>query len=205
MSKVDYEYRALPGGVPSADGVLSNFEEISSAMKNITSENVERGSIFTRHVSSSSKGVSWKRAWIDSNNTITASNNGTDANVTLIPMGLEVQIEQPRPILVIARFSVEQNTWDAGTTSPSDGKVQVALQQTTNAGVSWTTVATTTVHLGNGPNVAAGFATENEAAVEFFGLYESTAMIHRHRLLATSSTNYDYGSTAYIVGLAINS
>ena len=61
MSKVDYEYRALPGGVPSADGVLSNFEEISSAMKNITSENVERGSIFTRQVSSSSKGVSWKR------------------------------------------------------------------------------------------------------------------------------------------------
>lgn len=207
MSNIEFPHVPSYGGEIDADGVRKNFEEIQRAMSDITSHNIDKGSIFTRHIGTDT--LKWKQDQQLTRTIAGANANGVaGAPITLIPTGATpFQCEVGRSVLTMAHIPFAQNAWDGATGGLHivSGTCTLVLEADIGGGGSYSTIDTKEITLGTEVGVAAASAYIGKTHIQMFAVFTAVAESHNVRVRATAAGNYNFNGSARILSMVLNS
>jgi hypothetical protein len=203
MSNIEFPHVPSYGGEIDADGVRKNFEEIQRAMSDITSHNIEQGSIFTRHIGTDT--LKWKQDQQIVNASSYADNGSSGIPLTLVSP-TPLQCEVGRSILAMAHIPFAQNSWNAGAgVTPVHGTCTLVLEADTGGGGSYNIVDTKEITLGTEVGVPAASAYIGKTYIQMFAIFTATEDTHNIRVRATAAVNYNFSNDKRITSMVLNS
>jgi hypothetical protein len=220
MSELEYKTVPVAGEALSATGVRENFTDIADALGDVSEENLETGSVFTRHIASntvSGPGVT-ALPWKEQLN-ITKAVTGVNGNpgkpmALLIPDPVQsIACQIGRPVFVMAKIPVGINSWDAGTGSyayANTGQHDVWLYADTGGGGAFTLLDTKSIKIDTvspaaGLPAGTAISSETQTYIQMFYIFEATQIEHIVKVHVGSSANFNFNGQATLTVIATRS
>ena len=197
MSKVEFKTIPSPATARDGDAVRENYEDLSTASQAVTNENIQRGSVFTRHLSDGDG--AFKTIISD-----TVGNTATDAPTGAVPLAADIPLSAPSsfatipgtPVLAVANvpFAIA-NPAAVSKTAICSVEIQ---QQAAGAG-PWITISRKDLSFFTEYRVATASQSNEQTSINLFGMFEATTIFHQVRLRAMGislgvpyTQNYDF-------------
>tara|TARA_R100000808_G_scaffold25087_1_gene61647 strand:+ start:20255 stop:20887 length:633 start_codon:yes stop_codon:yes gene_type:complete len=195
MSKVDFSTIPTPATARDGDAVRENFETLSTASQAITAENIQKSSVFNRHLSDVDG--SFKTILDYSPINTDASNGALGGTELVLATSTSFATLSGNPVLAIGKVPYRIHT----PTSVSFCRIELQ-QQPLGAG-SWTTISRKELSFYTEERVDSASYTNEETSINLFGMFEATAVSHTVRLVAIGTVlgvpytqNYDFSGSA---------
>ena len=191
MSKVEFKTIPSPATARDGDAVRENYEDLSTASQSVTNENIQRGSVFTRHLSDVDG--PFKRVIYD-----TASNTATDAPTGAVPLAADLAFitslpfatAPGTPVLAVAKvpFAIANPA-----TVSKVAVCSIEIQQQAAGAGPWITISRKDLSFFTERRVATANQSNEQTSINLFGMFEATAVYHQVRLVALAGAqNYDF-------------
>lgn len=223
MSELEYKTVPVAGEPLNAPDVRENFTDIADALGDVSEENLDTGSVFTRHVASGTVAgpgvlsLPWKEQ-LNITRAVTGVNGNPGKPMALfIPDPVQsIACQIGRPVFVIAKIPVGINSWDAGSGGvhawANMGKHDVWLYADTGGGGAFTLLDTKSIIIdtdrdaaGGGGASAVNVFNETQTYVQMFYIFEATQIEHIVKVHVGSSANFNFNGQATLTVIATRS